>query len=312
MRLDSCRPRGPLLAKPLTMYTSIAMVAVCPSTYSECDRDHDVGHYYNRIWVITCGCLMWGVMTVAFSQCNSVMQGYIFWGKPRPVRYLCPAGAGNWRFAWLPTAYSESRHVKPAHIGSLCFLLLMAGVRTHHPWCGMEHLVLTAMQHPDAEDCSYSTQQTTQGCLRMQASMASGCPWSSPAGRAWWQTTTQRSAGEPHLERFISQEPWVPCLVRPKASIPQASAGNHHAGRNPEFGPGRGKMTDAEDHRLWTMSSENACGTRRGASVCRGIVCHKHWRVLPPGHGGLAVCVPVCRHSEVILEATDVRSACLV
>ena len=31
--------------------------------------------------MITCGCLMWGVMTVAFSQCNSVMQGYIFWGE---------------------------------------------------------------------------------------------------------------------------------------------------------------------------------------------------------------------------------------
>ena len=31
--------------------------------------------------MITCGCLMWGVMTVAFSQCDSVMQGYIFWGE---------------------------------------------------------------------------------------------------------------------------------------------------------------------------------------------------------------------------------------
>jgi hypothetical protein len=40
------------------------------------------GHYYNRIWVITTGCLMWGVMTAAFSQCNSVSQGYIFWGAP--------------------------------------------------------------------------------------------------------------------------------------------------------------------------------------------------------------------------------------
>ncbi|CAK0787030.1 hypothetical protein CVIRNUC_010246 [Coccomyxa viridis] len=39
-----------------------------------------LGHYYNRIWVICAGCLLWGVMTVAFSQCNSVMQGYIFWG----------------------------------------------------------------------------------------------------------------------------------------------------------------------------------------------------------------------------------------
>ena len=31
--------------------------------------------------MICAGCLLWGVMTVAFSQCNSVMQGYIFWGK---------------------------------------------------------------------------------------------------------------------------------------------------------------------------------------------------------------------------------------
>ena len=30
--------------------------------------------------MICAGCLLWGVMTVAFSQCNSVMQGYIFWG----------------------------------------------------------------------------------------------------------------------------------------------------------------------------------------------------------------------------------------
>ena len=38
------------------------------------------GHYYNRIWVITTGCLMWAVCTAAFSQCNSVAQGYVFWG----------------------------------------------------------------------------------------------------------------------------------------------------------------------------------------------------------------------------------------
>lgn len=40
----------------------------------------DAGHYYNRIWVITTGCLIWGVMTAAFSRCTSVSQGYIFWG----------------------------------------------------------------------------------------------------------------------------------------------------------------------------------------------------------------------------------------
>ena len=39
------------------------------------------GHYYNRIWVITCGCLLWGCMTAAFSRCNYVEEGYIFWGK---------------------------------------------------------------------------------------------------------------------------------------------------------------------------------------------------------------------------------------
>lgn len=38
--------------------------------------------------MITCGCLMWGVMTVAFSQCDSVMQGYIFWGENRSTQRL--------------------------------------------------------------------------------------------------------------------------------------------------------------------------------------------------------------------------------
>lgn len=39
------------------------------------------GHYYNRIWVITFGCLLWGIMTGAFASCNTVAQGYIFWGE---------------------------------------------------------------------------------------------------------------------------------------------------------------------------------------------------------------------------------------
>ncbi|CAL8464814.1 g4349 [Coccomyxa elongata] len=39
-----------------------------------------LGHYYNRIWVITFGCLLWGIMTGAFASCHTVSQGYIFWG----------------------------------------------------------------------------------------------------------------------------------------------------------------------------------------------------------------------------------------
>ncbi len=48
---------------------------------------------------------MWGVMTVAFSQCNSVMQGYIFWGKP------CSAMHGRFRYCHC------SAHV-PVHLES--------------------------------------------------------------------------------------------------------------------------------------------------------------------------------------------------
>lgn len=38
-----------------------------------------MGHYYNRVWVVTAGCLLWAAMTAAFSTCNSVAQGSIFW-----------------------------------------------------------------------------------------------------------------------------------------------------------------------------------------------------------------------------------------
>ena len=32
------------------------------------------GHYYNRIWVITAGCVLWGVMTAGFATTHSVAQ----------------------------------------------------------------------------------------------------------------------------------------------------------------------------------------------------------------------------------------------
>ena len=32
------------------------------------------GHYYNRIWVITAGCVLWGIMTAGFATTHSVAQ----------------------------------------------------------------------------------------------------------------------------------------------------------------------------------------------------------------------------------------------
>ena len=32
------------------------------------------GHYYNRIWVITAGCILWGIMTAGFATTHSVAQ----------------------------------------------------------------------------------------------------------------------------------------------------------------------------------------------------------------------------------------------
>ena len=37
------------------------------------------GHYYNRIWVISAGCVLWGVMTAAFTACTSVRGGMVVW-----------------------------------------------------------------------------------------------------------------------------------------------------------------------------------------------------------------------------------------
>ncbi|CAL5221386.1 g3569 [Coccomyxa viridis] len=38
-----------------------------------------LGHYGNRIWVITVGCLIWGVMTVGFSISSSLREAIFFW-----------------------------------------------------------------------------------------------------------------------------------------------------------------------------------------------------------------------------------------
>ena len=37
------------------------------------------GHYGNRIWVITAGCLVWGVMTLGFSVSRSLREAIFFW-----------------------------------------------------------------------------------------------------------------------------------------------------------------------------------------------------------------------------------------
>ncbi|KAK9793504.1 hypothetical protein WJX73_009675 [Symbiochloris irregularis] len=38
------------------------------------------GHLHNRIWVITAGCLLWGVMTAGFATSTALWQGLFFWG----------------------------------------------------------------------------------------------------------------------------------------------------------------------------------------------------------------------------------------
>lgn len=37
------------------------------------------GHYYNRAWVISGGCLIWGVVTVGFSMARTLREGIFFW-----------------------------------------------------------------------------------------------------------------------------------------------------------------------------------------------------------------------------------------
>ncbi len=37
------------------------------------------GHYYDRIWVTSCGCFIWGTMTCGFALCSSIAQGVFFW-----------------------------------------------------------------------------------------------------------------------------------------------------------------------------------------------------------------------------------------
>lgn len=42
-----------------------------PSNFSFCCN---TGHNFNRVWVITGGCLLWGVMTGGFSLCTVLWQ----------------------------------------------------------------------------------------------------------------------------------------------------------------------------------------------------------------------------------------------
>jgi len=38
------------------------------------EKSRCAGHYYNRIWVITAGCVLWGIMTAGFATTHSVAQ----------------------------------------------------------------------------------------------------------------------------------------------------------------------------------------------------------------------------------------------
>ena len=39
----------------------------------------NAGHYYNRVWVITGGCLIWGCMTLGFSMAPTIQAATLFW-----------------------------------------------------------------------------------------------------------------------------------------------------------------------------------------------------------------------------------------
>ncbi|CAL8468475.1 g8015 [Coccomyxa elongata] len=38
-----------------------------------------LGHWYNRIYVITCGCIIWGLMTLGFSLSRNLIMAICFW-----------------------------------------------------------------------------------------------------------------------------------------------------------------------------------------------------------------------------------------
>lgn len=39
----------------------------------------DAGHVFNRIYVTSAGCFIWGIMTAGFAFCQSINQGIFFW-----------------------------------------------------------------------------------------------------------------------------------------------------------------------------------------------------------------------------------------
>ena len=93
--------------------------------------------------MICCGCLLWGVMTVAFSQCDSVMQGYIFWGGFRGSRgELTETHERSGDIAaahWLKHGVSCPLPVSSQsamHLSSLCdFQLVMENsFESRHQW----------------------------------------------------------------------------------------------------------------------------------------------------------------------------------
>lgn len=66
------------------------------------------GHYYNRAWVISGGCLIWGVVTVGFSMARTLREGIFFWAFNGLGLALARARAAAPRNSALPVPHRHS------------------------------------------------------------------------------------------------------------------------------------------------------------------------------------------------------------
>ncbi|KAK9786693.1 hypothetical protein WJX73_003542 [Symbiochloris irregularis] len=99
-----------------------------------------MGHYYNRIWVIAAGCTLWGIMTLGFSFCTSVQQGYLFWAMNGiGLSLVIPSGqsltADYFSEASRGTAFG-ALYLTGA-LGAMLGALYATNLGCHHP-LGME------------------------------------------------------------------------------------------------------------------------------------------------------------------------------
>lgn len=51
------------------------------------------GYYFNRVWLITAGCGVWGCATALFSACTGLAPGYLLWAlNGLGLSLVIPAG----------------------------------------------------------------------------------------------------------------------------------------------------------------------------------------------------------------------------